>query len=185
MFCCLATSSASSSAGSTIYVLLDVSDNKTIRGKYSINLTTATGQGTGWIILDNDRLWPADDTDIPTRGTLKAFFSNIGTTNYYGNSEARVAYTRMMMFFLIIFMIFGFLSYTTGWDVQTQGGALLLLVPLVWIASAGGMFNIPYDLGTPQALAQGGFLQKYTVALLASMFGGGYLFSEMAKRRVI
>lgn len=173
----LASSTGTNSAGGTVSVLLNTFNNVSIRGRYLFT------NGTGWYVLDSDYYWLVEDEDIPERGTLKAFFKYISTLDIFGGSQERQDYSRTLLFFIIIFIVFGLISYTTGFELQTAGGSLLLLVPIVWFASAGGFFTMNYSPLVQNSLGDPGFFAKYTVALITTFIGLGYTLSRIAEER--
>jgi hypothetical protein len=118
--------------------------------------------------------------DIPTRGTLSSFFSHITSEGLKGTADevARKSYTRTVIFFLLLFIVFGFLSIN-GWDVS--GATFYLLLPIIWFASFGGFFTMSYNSLSGDTLVTTGILAKHMVAIIATLFIGGFIFNQLSK----
>jgi len=178
----LATEIGTDANGSLLWLELNTLSNTSLRGRYSINL------GSGLYYIDTDSYWPVHTEDIPARGTLKAFFTNFKTIRTFGEEQARMEYSRFLFLFLIMFIVLGFLSYTTQFDVRTGGGGLLLVWPLVTLFSAVGGFQVSYiaqDVLTSSDVlfVTREWISKWTVWLITSMFAGGYLLNQFVKER--
>jgi hypothetical protein len=172
----IASGEGTNAAGGTVSLTINTLDNDTIKANISIN------KGQGWIVIDNDRIWPVMNETIPSRGTVKSFLTNIGTVKFFGQDYARAEYSRFLLFFFIMFVVLGFLSYTTGWDVMTGGGGLLVLWIMIVLVSMAGGFEVNWAV-TGNELASGGFLRKYTVALIYTFFTIGFALNNLAKER--
>jgi len=153
--------------GSTITAEINTLLNTSIIGQYSVQRN-----GTGWVYIESDAWWPVFTEDIPPRGTLNAFIHNFGGISILSDESKRANYSMFLLWFFLMFTLLGFLSYTTNWDQQTSGGGMLLVVPLVFLMSLMGAFTI----GT-------GFVGKYSVALIVTLFGVGYGLTQWAKER--
>jgi len=174
----ISTTTGCTSTGGNLSVVFNVSTYPSIRGRYSVSI------GGEWIVLDADSAWLLTITlDIPPRGTISAFFTHIRTIRQFGDEEGRVAFSRILLFFLILFMVLGFLCYTTGWDFATTGGALLLVVPIVLMASMGGFFEINYLPSLKTDMIPAEWIQKYSIALITCLIGLGYAFNKLADGR--
>jgi hypothetical protein len=175
----LTSTIGTTATGSNLTSAINVMQNASIRGRYSIN------SGGGYVIVDADAFWPVGSVNmsIPDRGTIKSFFSNLNRINVFGTDEGRKQYSMALLFFILLFIVLGAISYSTGWDFATAGGALILLVPIVWIASLTGFFTITYLPPGASDLASAAFIQKYSVAIIASLLGFGYMFNKIAEGR--
>ena len=173
----LATTTGSTSTGSNITILLNTMTNTSIRGRYSIDT------GDGYVIVDADSFWPVFGYTIPPRGTISSFISNLNRINVFGEDEGRKQYSMALLFFIILFMVLGAISYSTGWDFATTGGALMLLFPIILIASLAGFFNITYLPEGAGDLASAAFIQRYTIAMITGLLAGGYIFNKIAEGR--
>jgi hypothetical protein len=150
--------------------MLNTYQNNSIRGKLLVN------KGGIWYILDADEFWRVSDENIPERGTVKSFVKHITTVKALGTTPERQSYTMTVMFFLFLFIILGFLSYTTGYEAT-----IVILFPLIWLASAGGAFQMSYYKLGSDVLTTTGFFSKYIVAVIATLLVGGYAFNQLAK----
>jgi len=166
----LGTTTGSTSGGGNLSISLNTFTNRSIRARFSADV------GDGYFILDADAYWAILTTDIPTRGTIKSFFQNLRNLDLFGDDAGRQEYSRIILFFLVLFIIMGAICYKTGWDMQTAGGGLLFAVPLIWIASVAGFFSMSYTGTSP-------FIDKYSVAMISSLIGFGYMFNKLAEGR--
>lgn len=173
----ITTTVGTSASGSNITSAINIMQNQSIRGRFSID------SGSGYYIVDADAFWPSFGYTIPPRGTVWSFIKNLNRINVFGEDEGRKQYSMALLFFILLFIVLGAISYSTGWDFATAGGAIMLLFPIVIIASMAGFFNITYipqgagDLAAPQ------FLQKYTVAIITGLLSLGYIFNKIAEGR--
>jgi len=173
----ISTAIGAVSTGGYANLTINVFQNKSIRGKYSIDT------GDGYIVVDADSFWPVSGMSIPVRGTIKAFLSYLNRVNVFGEDEGRKEYSMALLFFIILFIVLGAICYNTGWDFATTGGALMLLVPVVLMASLAGFFNITYLPPGTSELATAQFLQRYSVAIITTLLGGAYMFNKLAEGR--
>ncbi|GAJ05715.1 unnamed protein product, partial [marine sediment metagenome] len=146
----------------------NVSDHPYLYGRYSVDV------GDGYFTVDTDAYWIIfEETLNITSGTLKNFFehlSDFSTIRVFGEEEHKSEFSRIILFFLVLFIAMGSISYSTGWEMQTQGGALLVLFPVVLFASIGGFFtmNLAFvgDVALPVVNAE--FWNKYLVAFITA-----------------
>jgi hypothetical protein len=161
--------------GGNISTTLNTSDNRSIRMRISVDM------GSGYWIIDADSFWLVLTFDYPTRGTLKDFITYSKDWSIWGDGD-RGEISRVLAFFLIFTIVLGFLSYTTNWDLVTGGGNIMLFLPVIWFASAYGFFNLSYqpeNVVLPVVGNIGAFMNRYTIALFASMLSLGYLFNKI------
>lgn len=142
------------------------SSYKQFKGRLSIDI------GDGYQILEEDAYWIIQSVDT-TGMTLSDWFN--GLTNfdlsYFNNNEQHREYTNILIFFLIVMIICAVLN-VAGWDIQTQGGMIILVGALVWMASIPGFLNLAYI--TPIDL-----LNKYFVAIVYTLFMIGFATRNM------
>jgi len=171
------TKTGAVASGSNLTAALNVYQNKSIRGRYSIDT------GDGYVIVDADSFWSVTVVNIPTRGTIASFISNLNRVNFFGSDDGRAQYSKSLLFFIFFFMILGAISYSTGWDFATAGGAIALLYPIVLVASLAGFFDITFLPPGASSLASAAFIQRYSVAIITGLFSGGYIFNKWAEGR--
>lgn len=171
----LATVIGTGTAGSNITITLNTMTNKSIRSRYSID------SGGGYVIVDADAFWRILDYNPSERGTIHSFIKYLNRVNIFGEEEGRVEYSKALLFFIILFMVLGAICFSSGWDFATTGGGIMLLYPIVLIASLAGFFNISYLPAGAEGLATGSWLQKYTVALIAGALSVSYALNKLAE----
>ena len=113
-------------------------------------------------------------TDIPERGTIVAFFKYMRNLNEFGEDENRQEYSRIVFFFLMLSIIMGIISYTTGWDFSTAGGSIGFLTFLVWMASYGGFLTLSYT-------GINGWMDQHVVAMITTLFALGFILNKFAR----
>lgn len=154
--------------GGNLSLSIPLGKNRSIRAIYSIDI------GDGYFILDADAYWIIMETNIPERGTILAFFKYARNLNEFGNDNNRQEYSRIVFFFLMLSIILGFISYTTGWDFSTSGGSIVFLCFLIILGSYGGFLTLSYT-------GVNGWMDKHVVALITSLFTAGYVLNKFAK----
>ena len=155
------------SGGGNLSFWRNMTDGTRFYGKYYVDI------GDGYITLDADAYWILLDVDAII-GTLKDFWENIIDIPEWSNDEMKREFSRIMWVFLIGIVLLGVLCSTTGWDFSTQGGALLLLFPIVLFISIGGFFTM--NIGPNE------FWNKYAVATISAFITLGWLFNWLATR---
>ena len=170
----LSTTTDCAATGGNLSVSFNTTTLPNLRGKYSLNI------GEGYFVVDADAFWGIMETDFPERGTIKEFFSHLRDLDEFGDDEGRAEFSRIIMFFLILVVVLGIMTKTTGWDFSTQGGAILLLFPIILIASVAGFFTISYMPWAGGDAILETWMQKYTIALISFFISGGYLCHKIA-----
>ena len=166
----LATTSGCSTGGGNLSIDFNTLTYANLRGVYYIDI------GDGYGVIDSDAYWIIMDVDIPPRGTIYAFFQHIRNLRLFGDDSGRQEFTRVILFFTILMIVMGALSYSTGWDFSTAGGCLMILFPIIAIASIAGFFTLNYT-------GFSSFTDKYTIALISGLVGIGYALNKLAEGR--
>ena len=156
------------SKGGNLSLSIPVGTNRSIRAIYYVDM------GEGYIILDADAYWSVMTTNIPNRGTLVSFFKYARELNEFGNDSNRQEFSRIVFFFLMLSIVMGYISYSTGWDFSTAGGAIGFMTFIIIFASYGGFLRISYT-GT------NAWMDQYVVALITSLFAAGYILNKFAR----
>lgn len=160
----VSTTTGCSSFGGNLSADFDTTGYKVITGRYSINI------GGGYFVVDADAYWflmPLNKSGT----TLVDFFTDLKNTDLglFGEDTGHREYTMIVLTFLIIVITCASLSYA-GWDMATQGGILLLLLPLIWIASTAGFLALEY----PKPLTPFTLVNQYFIALIVTLYALGY-----------
>lgn len=174
----LGTVSGCNSTGGYIFQDLNTAGNSSIRMKIYLDL------GSGYFILDSDQFWRTLNYTYPSRGTVLKFFTYSRDLSVWGGGD-RGDFSRILLYFLILFCILAWVSYNTNYDFVTSGGVLLLLFPIVWISSLSGFLTIHYimtPINIPLVGDVSAFMSKYIIAMFASLLTLGYWFNSMAAR---
>lgn len=164
----LGTTIGCDSRGGNLSLSIPVGYNRSVRGVYSVDI------GDGYFVLDADAYWVVMKTNIPPRGTLMAFFKYAKNLNEFGDDTNRQEYSRIVLFFLMLSIIMGVICYNTGWDFSTAGGAMGFMTFIILIASYGGFLTLSYT-------GVNGWMDQYVVALITSLFCGGYILNKFAR----
>jgi hypothetical protein len=113
------------------------------------------------------------------RGTIYSFFKYLKDLDEFGEETKRSDLSRMLFFWIILFILVAAISFQTGWDVATQGGAITFVMLIVWIASYAGFMSLNYLPAANTAYISGTFLQKYAVAIIATFLTLGHLLNKI------
>jgi len=138
-------------------------------GKYYIDV------GGGYFVLDSDAYWISNITDYTSDNTLWTFFNNLRSLDEFGEEDGRQEYSKIVFIFLIIIVLWAFISYSTGWDFQSPGAVVIGLAILFWILSFTGFLRLgnltPWET-----------TDTYIFATIFSLFAGGYILSTLDKQ---
>ena len=123
--------------------------------------------GNGYEILEGDAYWIFEPTNS-TGMTISDFFKDVANfdLSYFGNDETHREYTMIVLFFLATMILMAFLS-RLGWDLTSNGGTILVLLIMTWIASIPGFLTLSGVSPFP-------FIDKFFIAICLSMFVGGW-----------
>jgi hypothetical protein len=169
----LATNTGVNPGGGNLSISLNVYNNHTIIGRYSIDT------GGGYFIIDADSAWSILMVNSTERGTIYSFFKYLKDLDEFGEETKRSDLSRMLFFWIILFILVAAISFQTGWDVATQGGAITFVMLIVWIASYAGFMSLNYLPAANTAYISGTFLQKYAVAIIATFLTLGHLLNKI------
>jgi len=133
-------------------------------GEYSLDI------GGGYIIVDGDAYWHLI-TRNSSQGTIWNSLNRMRTLDMFGDESGRQEFSRVILFFLVLMILLGFLSYSTGWDAVSAGGTILIITILIWMASFTGFLEL-------SNLSKFEFIDKYFVAYISSCLGAGYMLNR-------
>ena len=164
----LATTSGGYSTGCNLSITYTVVDNSKISGKLYIDTTNTTG----FVVIDDDAYWVGLETTVDTKAFFY-FLQDFKDLPEFGDG-IRQEYSRVVFFFFFLIILVGMATYFTGYDFANPGAAVLLVYPMIILASFAGWFDFNH-------LSSYDFLNKYTVALIASFIVGGYTLNYFGK----
>jgi len=164
----LSTTTGCTAGEENLSTTFNVSSYREIWGVYYLDM------GDGYIIVDGDAKWSMIETDIPPRGTLKAFFTHLRDIPQFGGEGGRAEYSRIVLFFLIFTILVGVLTSTTNWDLLTGGGGIGIMALGIIFASVAGFFTMNVTAGRSD------FLDQYSLALIVGLLYAGWYFHKEA-----
>ena len=126
-------------------------------------------------LLDGDALWYCYETNVSSWTTFTNFFSEMKNIPQFGEG-IRNEYARLVVFFLVLTILMGILSYYTQYDTIYPGFAFVLVTGIIILASAGGFLSIDYGNDNVPA-----FIEQYGIALVTSLIAGGYALNQWAR----
>jgi len=162
----LDTTSGCNANGGNLSISFNTSNHLLLRGRYYVDI------GDGFITLDTDAQWRILNV-TEYGGTIKNFLEGLKDWNEFGEEGGRAEFSRIVWFFLLVALAIGTITFSTGWDFSTQGGALLVLMPLVLAASVAGFFTL--DIG-PNS-----FFNQYTIAIITGFITLGWAFNHIGR----
>lgn len=157
----LNSTSGCTSGGGNISLTFDPSAYDKIWGQYEIY------NGSNWFIVDSDAMWVIENV-TSAEGTIWRAINRMKDLDQFGKGSNKQEYSRIIMFFLVLTIILGFLAYSTGWDFATAGGSIFLLTAVIWIASFAGFLELS------NLSARFDIVNKYYVALISTFLAVGY-----------
>lgn len=167
----LGSATGCNSFGGNLSVSLNSSEAKKIFGVFYLDI------GNGYFVVDADAKWWEEEMDKPERGTLMDFFLNIKNIKQFGGEtdDNKREFTRIVFFFVILMLILGGISYSTGWDVMSQGGLFLAVIPIIWAVSIAGFLNL-------SGISPFTKIDKYFVAFIVTLLGVGWTLNDMRRK---
>lgn len=155
--------SSTESAGSTTSCNISVNlytDSDKVFGEYSLDF------GSGYVIIDDDAYW-FFTKDFDTGGGIWKSLWYMKDIEQFGDETIRQEYSRIVLFFLIFVLAYSVMSFSTGWDFSTRGGATTFMFFTLIIVSAPGWLKLsgltPFDQ-----------LDKWAVAIMFGFYTFGY-----------
>lgn len=159
-------------------VSLDVytASNISIRMKISINV------GSGYMVIDNDAYWVIMSLTTKERGTIWSFIWYSKDLKQWG-SGTRGELSRILLFYILLFVVLAWISINTNYDVASAGGVMWISCMAIWLFSAVGFLDLNYTVESsvyPLVGNVGAFMNKYTIAIFSTLLTLGYFFNHRA-----
>ena len=146
---------------STNYAMI----NGTLYGRFAI--MNSTGD---WRLLSEDIRWLG--LDVPSNYTVGTSYAFSQLTNWTGfGQHSEQVFSRVFFFYLMLIILLGILTYTTGFDLRSPLSGMTLVGLIIILASAGGFFN--FDLIPGEHNAWRSFFSTWAVGLTAAFLGIG------------
>jgi len=142
-------------------------------GIYNGDSCTVDSNCTGWGYIDADTFWSVWDVTENDANTLGNFFAMLTTLGDFGEGNEQ-DYSRVVSFFLVMTLLLGLLNYSTGVELRHPGSVLILIIPIVWIASIAGFLT--YDLINSSV-----WWEQYLIATTATFFSVGYILNYIRR----
>jgi len=152
------------STGGYISVTLTTPSDGKIWGEYALDV------GSGYVVVDSDSMWVLITFDH-SGTTLWDAFDSLRGLDEFGSESGRQEFTRIVLFFFVIFLMLSSICYSTGWDFSTGGGGIILVTLLILMASFPGFLEL-------SNLSNFALIDKYFVAMITSFFAGGWLLNN-------
>jgi len=137
-------------------------------GRYYIDI------GDGYFLIDRDAMWITNITDYSSDMTIWDTLNKLRALKEFGGDDGRQEYSRVVGFFFLLILIWGFLTYSTGWDMQNPGGIMIFLCCFIWIGSFTGFLNLSNISLHPM-------LDKYAVAMMITLITMGYFLNNIRR----
>lgn len=164
------------SGGGNLSLSYNLTENLKLWGRGYIDL------GGGLFLVDGDAYWIGHDTNVSSTETLKYFFENLKNLNEFGEGVEQ-EFSKIVFFFLILVILLGFLTFTTGWDMQNPGAIIMLLYPIILFSSITGWFTFE-GLIKPSILISAtgaAYLDQYMFAFITGLFTFGFILNYWSR----
>jgi len=154
----------------TISMNSNASTTGIICGSYTVD------KGGGSFYVQRGMSWFTLFNYTAAQGTLWTGINRAKDLDIFGTDSNRQMFSKMIFFYLALTIGLGMLTYSTGWDVQTRGSAVILLTLILWMASFPGFLEV-------ETLGRITFFNKFAIALMGTIYSLGYIIGGWLKKR--
>lgn len=173
----LATTTGCSAYGGNISISFNVDSYKRFMTRLSLDT------GSGYFVVDPISYW-IEATNVSSWYTIKSFFADLnGMDDELGGQGARATFSKVVIFFVLLTLVLGYMNVKFGADFYNPGTALVFVCVIIWIASIGGWFQTDvFNVNSTEQISLGReFWNLYYIPTLITLFTAGFVINQWRK----
>ena len=132
-------------------------------------------------IIESDVYWYEMTLNTTSWNSLNSIWEDLADLSDFGAGKEQ-EFSRIIWFFLFATVFIAMINFFTGWENQNPGGAIFAIIPVIFLASAGGFFEISmFQHLAIQSPMLATFLNTWTVFLISLLFLAGWLMNKVRR----
>lgn len=143
-------------------------DEFDVVGKLYVDTTSTDG----FYLIDADQRWRLFETNYSTWTDLQNWIGDLKDYPEFGEGY-RQEYSRIIIFFFMLTVLTGILTYFTNVDLTNPGYVLVIMLMITIPFSAAGWFTI--EFGSPNSNA---WMEQYWLSTILFLLTGGYWLNQ-------
>lgn len=129
-----------------------------------------------WNLIEGDAEWFRLETNTTSAWTtVKSFFEEFGRIPELGTGM-RNEFNRVIIFFFLLMLLMGILSFYTQFDTVYPGALILLVLVIIGIASYGNFLTLEFGNSNMTNM-----VEQYGLFGITCMLSIGYAFHQIAR----